>query len=76
MLDIKQYGRGTIGSYGNLNKDILKNIKLKIPKNKQLIKDLEPTFNQIETLQNEVKNADTLYKQLIQELSNEAIPPV
>ena len=31
-------------------------------------------FQQIETLQNEVKVAEDLYKQLIQELSQEAIP--
>jgi type I restriction-modification system DNA methylase subunit len=54
--------------------DRLMNIKIKIPKNKQIIQDLEETFRQIETLQNEVKNADELYKQLIQELSQEAIP--
>ena len=35
---------------------------------------MEATFQQIETLQNEVKVADELYKQLIQELSQEAIP--
>ena len=47
---------------------------LKIPKNKQFIQELETIFQQIETLQNEVKVADELYKQLIQELSQEAIP--
>jgi type I restriction-modification system DNA methylase subunit/restriction endonuclease S subunit len=47
---------------------------LKIPKDKQLIQDLEATFQQIETLQNEVKIADELYKQYIQELIQEAIP--
>ena len=35
---------------------------------------MEITFQQIETLQNEVKLADELYNQLIQELSQEAIP--
>jgi hypothetical protein len=35
---------------------------------------LEPTFQQIEILQNEVKAAEELYKNLIQELSQEAIP--
>jgi type I restriction enzyme S subunit len=54
--------------------DRLMNIKIKIPKDKQLIQDLEATFQQIETLQNEVKIADELYKQYIQELSQEAIP--
>ena len=48
--------------------------KIKIPKNKQLIQDIEPTFDEIEKLQGEVKEAETLYNQLIKELSDEAIP--
>jgi restriction endonuclease S subunit len=47
---------------------------LKIPKNKTLIQDLEPTFHQIETLQTEVKKAEELYKKYIKDLSEEAIP--
>jgi type I restriction-modification system DNA methylase subunit len=47
---------------------------LKIPKNKTLIQDLEQTFNQIETLQTEVKTAEELYKKYIKDLSEEAIP--
>ena len=56
------------------SKTELAKLKIKIPKDKQLIQDLEVTFQQIETLQNEVKTADELYKQYIQELSQEAIP--
>jgi len=52
----------------------LRSIKIKIPKNKQLIKDLDPTFDEIEKLQKEVKEAEMLYNQLIKELSDEAIP--
>ena len=40
----------------------------------QLIQELEERFQQIETLQNEVKLAEALYKQFIQELNHEAIP--
>jgi restriction endonuclease S subunit len=58
-----------------ISKIQLSKIKIKIPKNKKLIEDLEPTFQQIETLQNEVKTAEELYKQYIKELSEEAIPP-
>ena len=54
--------------------DLNKHIKIKIPKNKNIIQELESIFKQIETLQHEVKVADELYKQLIQELSQEAIP--
>jgi transcriptional regulator of met regulon len=61
-------------TYPVVNASVFEKIKIKIPKNKQLIQDLEETFQQIETLQYEVKNADILYKQLIKELSKEAIP--
>jgi type I restriction-modification system DNA methylase subunit len=57
-----------------ISKTNLSKLKILIPKNKQLIKDLEPTFNEIEKLQEEVKEAETLYIQLIKELSAEAIP--
>lgn len=57
-----------------ISKSQLSKLKIKIPKNKQLIQDLESTFQQIETLQNDVKTADKLYKQIIQDLSEDAIP--
>lgn len=58
----------------NLNMNIFRNIKIQIPKNKQLIQNLESTFQEIETLQNEMKEAESEYKKLIKELSQEAIP--
>ncbi len=57
-----------------INKEKFLKIKISIPKNKQLIQDLEPIFQQIETLQNEIKIAEELYNKLIQELSGEAMP--
>ena len=68
------YNTGNGSAQKVISKTALSKIKIRIPKNKQHIKDLEITFQQIETLQNEVKVAEDLYKQLIQELSNEAIP--
>jgi type I restriction enzyme S subunit len=69
------YNKITSGSViPKLTKEKLSKIKIKIPKNKQLIQDLETTFQQIENLQTEVKTADELYKQYIKELSEEAIP--
>ena len=61
-------------SYPAVNSSIFEKIKIKLPKNKQLIKDFDPLFQQIEKLQTELKDADTLYKKLIKELSEEAIP--
>jgi restriction endonuclease S subunit len=56
------------------SKTALSKLKIKIPKNKQLIKDIEPTFDEIEKLQGEVKEVETLYNQIIKELADEAIP--
>jgi restriction endonuclease S subunit len=57
-----------------LTKSQLIKIKIKIPKNKKLIKDFEPLFQEIEKLQIEMKEAELEYKKLIKELSEEAIP--
>jgi type I restriction-modification system DNA methylase subunit/restriction endonuclease S subunit len=66
---------GYIGAcHKNLSNDFLNKFKIHIPKNKQLIQDLEPTFQEIETLQTEMKEAEIEYKRLIKELSQEAIP--
>jgi len=56
------------------SKTALSNIIIKIPKNKKLISKLEPLFGEIEILRVENKKAEELYKQYIQELSEEAIP--
>ena len=56
------------------SKEGLSKIKLKIPKNKKLINDLDPLFQEIEELQLEIKEAESQYKNLIKELAEEAIP--
>lgn len=52
--------------------DIL-NFKIKLPKNKQLITDLEPVFTQIETLKSEAAEAEKSYSGLLDELKRAAI---
>tara|TARA_Y100001970_G_C14200073_1_gene840579 strand:- start:265 stop:2202 length:1938 start_codon:yes stop_codon:yes gene_type:complete len=71
MFDIKNFITGSV--IDKLNNTNLKKIKLKIPKNKQLITDMEPQFQELEQLHVDVKNADKKYKDLIEELKNEAI---
>jgi restriction endonuclease S subunit len=73
-LNIYNCGRGSAQKAIDINK--FKKIKIPIPKNKQLIADLESVFAEIEQLHEDVRVAEELYKQLIQELSNEAIPPI
>ena len=69
------YSKITSGSViPKLTREKITKIQITMPKNKQLIQDLEPTFQEIETLQNEMKEAESLYKQLIKDLSEEAIP--
>jgi restriction endonuclease S subunit len=53
---------------------MFKNLEIPIPKNKQHIKDLEPLFEEIEKLQNKIQEYDTKYKELVKDLSEEAIP--
>ena len=59
--------------YPAVNCKEFKNIKLSIPKNKKFITDLEPKFAQIEQLKLEIQDAETRFKQYIEELGNEAI---
>ena len=70
---IRKTSNASVG-LGHLKISEVKLIKIKLPKNKHLIQSLEATFQHIESLHHEVKVADELYKQLIQELSHEAIP--
>jgi len=77
LLNQKKYiydncTHGTAQKHININ-NLLK-IKIKIPKDKKLIQDLEPTFQEIEKLNDELKEAEILYKQFIKELAEEAIP--
>ena len=70
---IRETSNNSVG-LGHLKISEVKKIKIHIPKNKQLIQDLEPTFQEIENLQTEMKEAEIEYKILIKELSQEAIP--
>jgi len=59
---------------GNLHKENLRNMEIKIPKESIMNKyKLIKYFNEIEKLQSEMNNAELQYKQYINELSCEAI---
>jgi type I restriction-modification system DNA methylase subunit len=58
-----------------ISKVNLKKLSLKIPKDKLLIDALKPKFKKIETLKEEINTLDIEYKNYIQELANEAMPP-
>ncbi len=73
VTDLEKFGRGTIGSSGNLNKEILKSVKLRVPRDKQVIANLEPLFREIEGLQRSVVTANTTFNKYIEDLRIESI---
>jgi type I restriction enzyme S subunit len=73
ITDLKKYGRGTIGLHGNLNKEILINLKIKIPKDKKFIDDLETKFQLIEQYKQDIKTTDEQFQKFINELGEASI---
>jgi restriction endonuclease S subunit len=69
------YNNCTSGSIQkNINMNIFKNIKFKIPKNKEMIKALEVNIREIENLYDEMKVSENIYNQYIKDLGEDAIP--
>lgn len=56
-----------------INQEAFYSVNIKLPKNKQLITELEPTFQEIETLKLEAQEAEKQYTALLNELKAEAI---
>jgi type I restriction-modification system DNA methylase subunit len=56
-----------------ISKTNLKNMKIKIPKDKSLITALEPLFKEIEDLEEFIENDDKLFKEYLEDLAKEAI---
>ena len=57
----------------NINMNLLKEIKISIPKDKSLIDNLQPLFNEVEELQKDIKELDETYNNYLKELSKAAI---
>lgn len=58
---------------GNLHKEKLRNMEIKLPKDKILIDNLQPLFNEVEELQKEIKELNETYNNYLNELSKAAI---
>ena len=56
-----------------MGKAQLYNFKINIPKDKSLIDNLEPLFNEVEVLQKEIKELNETYNNYLQELAKSAI---
>ena len=54
-----------------INQEHFYSLKIPIPRNTALINNLEKDFKKIETLQQELKDSETKYKQVLQELSDD-----
>jgi type I restriction-modification system DNA methylase subunit len=67
LHDIQRMAIYTTGN-GNINLNDLNDFIIKIPKNKSLIDNLEPLFQEIEQLKTDIENAELLFKQEIEEL--------
>jgi type I restriction-modification system DNA methylase subunit len=72
IMDLAKYSI----KLGTITKTDLNKFIIKIPKNKELIKELEPIFEQIEQLQREIKENDELYKQRMCEFIEDAMPTI
>ena len=57
----------------NLSSEYLYNFKIPMPKDKSLIENLQPLFNEVEELQKEIKELDETYNNYLKELSKAAI---
>jgi len=70
--EIKNKSNGS--TIKGISKENLLTIKIKLPKNEKLIKNLDSLFQKIKKLQLEMKESESQYGKLIKELSEEAIP--
>jgi restriction endonuclease S subunit len=57
----------------NITSTVINKINIKLPQNRALITELEPTFQEIETLKQEAQEAEKQYTALLNELKAEAI---
>lgn len=72
QLNKKELEKGYMGAcHKNLSFDFLKQLKIPIPQNKQLIQDLDESFNKIENLQQEIKDNETEYNKVLKELEQD-----
>jgi type I restriction enzyme S subunit len=71
-INFEKFASGTIGK-GNLNLSILKQIKITLPKDRKVLDSLNPLFEEIDDLNEEIPKQEELYNQYIEELRKDAI---
>ena len=76
LLNCKTIIRNTANTstgLAHIKLNLLKEIKIPIPKDKSLIDNLQPLFDEVEELQKEIKELNETYNNYLTELSKEAI---
>ena len=73
LFDIQKLAIYTTGNGNIPMNEFLENFKIKIPKDKSLFNSLNPTFNEIDSLNKEIPKQEKLYQQYLNELKSEAI---
>ena len=76
LLNNKNMIRNTANTsigLAHIKLNLLNEIKIKIPKDKSLINNLQPLFDEIEELQKEIKELNDTYNEFLNELSTSAI---
>lgn len=72
-MDLEKYGRGTIGFHGNLNKDILTNLQIPIPKNEKKVKEwidkISKPYDKKNEAEQKIKELEDKIKDRIKEIS-------
>ena len=63
-------------NYPSFNSSEFVKIKIKVPKNKQLITDLESKFQEIEQCQENVKTFEQQYEQKLKDLYQAAVKEI
>ena len=75
LLNNKQiiYNIANGSNQKGINKNKFLELKINLPKDKSLIDNLQPLFDEVEELQKEIKELDETYNEYLQELSKSAI---
>ena len=75
LLNNKQiiYNIANGSNQKGINKNKFLEFKIKLPKDKSLIDNLQPLFNEVEELQKDIKELDETYNNYLKELSKAAI---
>ena len=65
------HNNNTGSSYPAINKEVLSNMNVSVPKSDEILKTFEPLFKEIDKKKKKVESSKQTYEQLIKELGKE-----